>query len=164
MFEHLNTPEEIFRFKLGSALTMERTLIDVLEELEQHAQREQIKAALRHHREQTLDHVANVERCFNLLGEGLDDSPCPVVDALEKDGKSTIGKADESVVDAVVLAAATESEHYEIGVYETLIANARARGETEVTELLQRNLDDERHALELALNTMAQMAAQGVAL
>ena len=53
MFEHLSTPEEIFSFKLGSALSMEHKLLDVLEELEQHAQREEIKHALAQHREET---------------------------------------------------------------------------------------------------------------
>ena len=33
MFEHLNTPEELFSFKLGSALKMEQELVNVLEEL-----------------------------------------------------------------------------------------------------------------------------------
>ena len=49
MFEQLNTPEEIFSFKLGSALKMEQELVDVLGELEGHAQREEIKQALRQH-------------------------------------------------------------------------------------------------------------------
>jgi hypothetical protein len=39
MFERLNTPEEIFTFKLGSALTMEQKLVEVLGELEEHANR-----------------------------------------------------------------------------------------------------------------------------
>ncbi len=127
VFEHLNTPTEIFSFKLGSALTMERTLVDVLEELEENAQRDEIKHALRAHRDETRQHVANVERCFELLGEEVDDSPCPVIDAMAKEGKATIKKTDDSLVDAVVLAAAAESEHYEIAVYETLVTNADAR-------------------------------------
>ena len=128
MFERLNTPEEIFSFKLGSALTMEQKLVEVLEELEEHANRDEVKRALREHREETRQHVTNVEQCFNLLGEEVDDSPCPVVEAMAKDGNATIKKTDDSLVDAVILAAATESEHYEIAVYETLITNAEARG------------------------------------
>jgi hypothetical protein len=47
---------------------------------------------------------------------------------MAKEGKATIKKTNESVVDAVILSAATESEHHEIAVYETLITNAEARG------------------------------------
>jgi ferritin-like metal-binding protein YciE len=59
-------PEEIFSFKLGSALSMEHKLIEVLEELEQHAQRDDIKHALAQHREETREHVGNIEQCFRL--------------------------------------------------------------------------------------------------
>ncbi|HEY4825222.1 MAG TPA: DUF892 family protein, partial [Solirubrobacteraceae bacterium] len=95
MFERLNTPEEIFTFKLGSALTMEQKLVEVLEELEEHANRDEIKRALRTHREETRQHVSNIERCFTLLGEEVDDSACPVVEAMAKDGKATIKKTDD---------------------------------------------------------------------
>ena len=163
MFEHLNTPEEIFSFKLGSALSMERKLVEVLEELIEHAQRDEIKQALTEHRQETVQHVANVEQCFALLGEDVDDSPCPVIDAMAKDGKSAIKKTDPSIADAVILAAATESEHYEIAVYETLITNAKARGATEVAALLTQNLVQETHALDVARTTMETIAQQGIA-
>jgi ferritin-like metal-binding protein YciE len=35
MFEHFNTPEEIFSFKLGSALTMEQDSLEMLEKMAQ---------------------------------------------------------------------------------------------------------------------------------
>ena len=163
MFEHLNTPEEIFSFKLGSALKMEQTLVDVLEELVGHARRDEIKQALTRHREETRRHVTNIEQCFQMLGEEIDDSPCPVIDAMAKEGKATIKKTDDALVDAIVLVAATESEHYEIAVYETLIANAEARGAAEVAALLRQNLEQEQHALEIARSTMQKISAEGIA-
>ena len=163
MFERLNTPEEIFSFKLGSALKMEQELVDVLGELEEHARRDEIKQALRQHREETRQHVANVEQCFKLLGEEIDDSPCLVISAMAKEGKATIKKTDDALVDAIVLVAATESEHYEIAVYETLVTNADARGASEVAALLRQNLEQEKHALEVARTTMKTIANQGIA-
>jgi ferritin-like metal-binding protein YciE len=163
MFERLNTPEEIFSFKLGATLTMEEKLVDVLEELEEAAQREEIKRALREHREETRQHVANIKQCFELLGEDVDDSPCPAIEGMAKEGKATIKKTDDSVVDAVILSAATESEHHEIAVYETLITNAEARGATQVVALLRSNLAQEKHALEIARNTMKALATEGIA-
>lgn len=164
MFERFNTPEEIFSFKLGSALTMERKLVDVLEELEQHARRPEIKRALGEHRQQTLGHVANIERCFELLGEDIDDSPCPVLDAMAKEGQATLKKTDDALLDAVILVAATESEHYEIAVYETLITNAHARGASEVAALLTENFEQEKHALEVARGAMNTIASEGIAI
>ena len=163
MFEHLNTPEEIFDFKLGSAHKMEQKLVEVLEELEEAANRTEIKQAVRAHREETIQHVANIEQCFKLLGLEPDDSPNPVIDAMAKEGKATLKKVDDSLADAVVLVAATESEHYEIAVYETLVTNAHARGATEVAALLQQNLDQEKHALEVARTTMEKISSEGIA-
>jgi ferritin-like metal-binding protein YciE len=163
MFEHLNTPEEVFSFKLGSALKMEQELANLLEEFERDGQRPEIKRALSEHREETVQHARNIEKCFKLLGQDVDDSPCPVVEAMAKDAKATIKKTDASLVDVVILAAAAESEHYEIAVYDTLITNAEARGATEVAAVLQRNRDDEKRALQLARTTMKTIAHEGIA-
>ena len=97
------------------------------------------------------------------LGETVDDSPAHVVDAVAKDGKSAIKKTDPSRVDAVILAGATESEHYEIAVYETLITNAHARGASEVAALLTANLEQEQHALQTARTAMETIAREGIA-
>jgi len=163
MFEHLNTPEELFSYKLGSALTMERELVTVLEEFEQDAQAPEIKKVLRGHREETVQHARNIEKCFELLGYQAGDSPCRVVEALAKDAKATINKTDDSLVDAVVLAAVAESEQYEIAVYNTLITNAEARGATEVAALLQGNRDEEKRAMQLVRATFKTIAHQGIA-
>ena len=82
---------------------------------------------------------------------------------MAKEGKATIKKTDDSLVDAIVLVAATESEHYEIAVYETLVTNAEARGATEVAQLLRQNLAQEEHALEVARTAMKTIANQGIA-
>ena len=142
---------------------MEQKLVEVLEELDASARRPEIKQALREHRGETRHHVANVEQCFKLLGEEVDDSPCPVVEAMAKDGKATIKKTDDSLVDAIALAAATESEHYETAVYDTLVTNAEARGASEVAALLRQNLEQEKHALEIARIPMKTIAHQGIA-
>ncbi len=68
MCERFTTPEELFSFKLGSALTMEQKLVAVLEDLEASAQRDEIKRAFRDHRDETRQHVANLEQRFTLLG------------------------------------------------------------------------------------------------
>ena len=163
MFERLNTPEEIFSFKLGAALKMENTILEMLADLEESAQREELKAALRRHAEETHRHVANIERCFGLLGEDVDDSPCPAIDGLRSEGKATIKKTDDSVVDAVILAGAAETEHHEIAVYETLIASAQARGAAEVAELLRENLQSEQQTLQEVRSTFERLSREGIA-
>jgi ferritin-like metal-binding protein YciE len=163
MFERFDTAEEIFAFKLGSALTMERQLAELLEQLEAHAQREEIRHPLAVHREETLQHIANIKQCFTLLGELEHNPPCGAVAAMVSEGKAMLKKTDNSLADVVIAALASETEHYEIAVYEALIANADARKATEVAKVLRENLAQEKHALTVAHTMMRTILEQGIA-
>jgi ferritin-like metal-binding protein YciE len=162
MFEKLTTPEEIFSFKLGAALTMERKNLDMLAELEEKAKRAELKQQFAHHAEETRNQLANIEKAFAALGEDVDESPCPAIEGLEKEAKATIKKTDDELVDAVVLAAAAETEHHEIAVYEGLITHAKARRAQEVVRLLQQNLEQEQHTLEEVKSATEKVANEGV--
>ena len=164
MFERFDTPEEIFSYKLGSALSMERQLVSLLGQLEEHAQREEIRHPLAVHRQETIQHIANIERCFTLLDEAIDDSPCGVIEALANESKTMIKKSDDSLPDVLILAVASEAEHYEVAVYETLIANADARKATAVAKLLRENLAQDKHALTVAHTLMKTILEQGIAI
>ncbi len=147
MFERLNTPQDAFNWQLSSALKMEREILDTLDELIGESNEKSVADVLRSHREQTHGHVQNVERVFELMGWEADESPCPVIEAIEKEGKANIKKADEAIVDSLILAGAAETEHHEIAVYENLITLADAMGQPDVVELLTRNLSEEQDAL-----------------
>ena len=163
MFERLNTPEEIFSFKLGSALTMEQNILEMLGELQDKTQRDELRQLFHQHAEETRQHVSNIEQAFKLLGEEVDDSPCPAFQGLEKEGKATMKKTDDSIIDAVILAGAIETEHHEIAVYETLVNNAEARGAEEVAALLRQNLEQEQAALEKVKAAAHRIAREGYA-
>ena len=163
MFEHFTTPEEIFSFKLGAALSMEHDTLAMLGELEEAAQRPELKTLLHEHAEETRQQIANIERSFELLGEKVSDSPSPVTKAMAKAGASTLGKTDTSLVDDVILAGALETEHYEIAVYETLVVNAEARGAAEVAALLRQNLVQEEGARDKVKAFGQRIATEGIA-
>jgi len=161
MFEKLNTPEDIFSFKLGAALKMEQDALGQLEELQEKTNRDEIRAALAGHAEETKRHITNVEECFRLLGEEPDTSPNPVTKGLAAEGKASLKKTDDAIVDAVILAGAIETEHLEIATYEILIPNADARGAQDVKALLQHNLDDELKALDTVKALAVRFAHEG---
>jgi ferritin-like metal-binding protein YciE len=148
MFEKLNTPDELFNFKLGAALTMENKVLEMLGELEENSTREELKQQFHHHADETRQQIQNIEQAFSALGQEPDDSPCPAIQGLDKEGKANIKKADDSVVDAVILSAAAETEHHEIAVYEGLITQAQAMGQQQIVQLLQQNLEQEQHTLD----------------
>ena len=148
MFEKLETPNDVFTYKLGAALTMEQTVLEMLGKLEEEAQRADLKALFHHHADETRTQVQNLEQAFRTLGEEPDDKPCPAIEGIEKEGKANIKKTDDRLVDSVIAAGAIETEHHEIAVYEALIAHAEAMGRSEVVELLRQNLEQEQHTLE----------------
>jgi uncharacterized protein (TIGR02284 family) len=148
MFERLNTPEELYNYKLGAALKMEHTVLDMLDDNAENARDPQLTQLFRHHQDETRQQIANLEQAFAAFGWEPDDSPCPTVEALEKEGKMTVKKTDDALVDHVLVMGAAETEHHEIAVYEGLISEARAMGKTDVVRLLQQNLEQEEHTLE----------------
>jgi ferritin-like metal-binding protein YciE len=159
MLERLNTPQEAYHFKLGAALTMEKTVIAILESSIDEAQDAHVAITFRTHIDETRGHIKNIEEAFRRLEAEIDDSPCPAIDGLQAEGKANAKKTDNSIVDSVLLQGAVEVEHHEIGVYENLILNAKAMNRQDVAEVLQRNLDNERQTLQTALKLQEQVAS-----
>jgi ferritin-like metal-binding protein YciE len=60
MFESIESPRELFTYQLGAALSMEKTVLDMLGQLETAAQRDQLKEQLRHHAQETEQQIRNL--------------------------------------------------------------------------------------------------------
>jgi len=162
MFDRLNNPREVFGHKLGSALTMEQKVLEMLGDLEDESQRDELKRQFSHHADETRQQIANIEQAFRAMGEEPDDSPCPAMKGLEADAKANIKMADDSVVDDVILGAAAATEHHEIAVYETLITHAEELGQPDVVRLLQQNLEQEQHTLDEVTRAQRQVVHHAV--
>ncbi|MFL5928681.1 MAG: ferritin-like domain-containing protein [Gaiellaceae bacterium] len=163
MFERLTTREETLIFKLGAALTMERTVLVMLAEFEQHAQRDDLRELFRRHTDETRSHIANIEKSFQLLGEDVIGTDSPAIEGLQQETSAAIGRADGSVVDALIAVGVVETEHHEIGVYESLVTKAEARGADKVVRLLAQNLRQEEAALEKAKAISKAIERDGMA-
>ena len=158
MFERFEKPVEAYQYKLGSALKMEQTIVDMLGVNIEAAQDEQVKELLRKHQEETRGHIEVLEQVFGVFEWEIDDSPCPAIEGLEQEGKAMIKKTDDSFVDSVILQGAVEVEHHEIGVYTNLIVNARAMGRQDVVDLLEQNRRSEEQTLQKVTSAQQQLA------
>ena len=156
----IETPQDLFAHKLGATLKMENTVLEMLGELEEKSQSEQLKEKFRHHADETRQQIRNLEQAFSAIGVEPTENPCPAIEGLEKEGKLTIKQTDDSLVDAVILAGAAETEHHEIAVYEGLITHAGALGHDDVVSLLEENLETEQHTLEEVKQATEQIAHQ----
>src|SRR5690242_19419876 len=113
MFEKFNTPAEAYNFKLGATLKMEHKVLEILEANIEAAQDDEVKALLRAHQTESHEHVRNVEEVFGLFEWEVEESACPAIEGLEKEGAAMIKKADDSLVDSVILQGAVEVKHHE---------------------------------------------------
>jgi ferritin-like metal-binding protein YciE len=159
MFERLNTPQEALNYKLGATLKMEQKVLEILDDNIEHAQDEKVKQLLRSHREESERHVGNIEEAFRLFDWDVDDSSCPAIEGLEKEGKAMVKKTDDALVDSVILQGALEVEHHELGVYENLLINIKAMGRDDVARLLHQNFESEQGALDKVRELQAEVAA-----
>ncbi|MDJ0313632.1 DUF892 family protein [Arthrobacter sp. H35-D1] len=163
MFEHFTTLQEIFHYKLGSALTMEYDSLDMLEDMENAVMRSDLKELFHGHAAETRRQIENLHNCFALLGEEVHRQSSPTTKGLTKEAKSIIGKTDNMLVDAVVLAGALEAEHHATAVYEALLILTKASGATGVAELLSENLEQQKATIEkikAALHWIARADAE----
>ena len=156
----IESPRDLYIHKLGAALKMENTILEMIPQLEEHAQSSQLQQALAQHRQETERHVANIERAFQALGAEPDESSCPAIEGLEKEGQANLKMVDDSLNDHVIASGVCETEHHEIAVYDGLITKAEAMGEQDIVALLQENLEQEQAALRKAEQFGQQLAQQ----
>jgi uncharacterized protein (TIGR02284 family) len=159
----IHNPTELFTYKLGAALTMENTIVDMLEQLIDEASDPQLKQDLRTHREETQAHVRNLEQVFQSLGQEPEDQPCPAIEGIEKEGQANLKMTDDPLKDDVILSGCAETEHHEIAVYENLITHADAMGQEDVVALLRENLEQEQATLGKVMQAAMKMAQQKAA-
>ena len=156
----ISDPQQLFTHKLGAALTMEQTVVEMLKTNEQTAQDDSIKQQFAHHRQETEGQIRNLEQAFSALGQQPKTQPCPTIDGLKTEAEQMIEQTDGGLVDAVLLGGAAETEHHEIAVYEGLITKAEAMGQEDVVALLQENLEQEQHTLQEVQQASRQLAQQ----
>src|SRR5213075_1045296 len=99
----IETPHELFVHKLGAALTMEETILQMLENLREEASDPKLQKDLQQHYRETEQQVQNLARVFQALGEQPEKQACPAIEGLEKEGKQMIKEVDDSLVDSVIL-------------------------------------------------------------
>ena len=162
----LNDAKTFFAHKLGATLTMEETVVTMLKELEGKANQTELKEQLSHHRDETEGQISNLTQAFSALGKDSERKPCPVIEALDQEGKETLQKTSPELYDMAILAGCAEVEHHEIAVYDGLITMANELDLDDVVTLLEENLDQETHTLkevEKALKKQAKEQAEKIA-
>ncbi len=144
----LETPTDLLRFQLRTAVTMEEDSLAALGELASAAQSSEVKKLFRHHADETREQMENLSSVFTLLEIPESSAASPSTKGISKQAASLIARSSANLRDQVTLASALGNEHYEISAYEALIIAVQAMGNDEVLALLKANLDQETHTSE----------------
>jgi ferritin-like metal-binding protein YciE len=164
MSTEMTDPRELFLHELGDVLYAERILVKTLPKLQEEASDEELTLGLEEHLEQTRQHVKNVEEAFEKLGEKPSAEKCPGIEGIKQEHDDFVAKESPSqdVLDSFLTGAGARTEHYEIAAYEGLVTMAEALGESEVVQLLNENLEQEKAALEKLKTIGKRLAQEGV--
>lgn len=154
----LETPADLLRFQLRTAVTMEEDSLAALGELAAAAQSSEVKKLFRHHADETRDQMENLSAVFRVLELPESTAPSPSTKGISKQAGSLLARSAAPLRDQVALSCALGNEHYEISAYESLIIAVEAMGHDEAMALLRENLDQETHTSEELRTRLQAMA------
>jgi ferritin-like metal-binding protein YciE len=160
-----NTLHDAFIEELRDIYDAEQQITRSLPRMAEAATSADLRAGFEAHLEETRDHVMRVEQALAMLDEKARAKHCDGMAGILDEGTAVLKvDSDDMSKDARLIAAAQRVEHYEMAVYGTLVTWARAMGHSEVADLLQMNLDEEKMAdanlTALAEGGINQQAAQ----
>lgn len=143
----LNNLREALVDEIRDLYNAEKQLTKALPKMAKNATSDQLREAFESHLEETEGQVTRLERVFELLDEKPRGKHCAGMAGIIEEGSDLMQEdAEDSVLDACLIAAAQKVEHYEIGSYGTAIAWAEALELTEVAEVLNESLAEEKAA------------------
>ena len=158
----ITTPRALFLHELGDILYVERMLVDeALPKLIHEVRDDEFTTGLKKHLEETRQHVSNVEKVFDLLGEEPHEEKCVGFEGLKEEHDELAGQTAPALIDLVDAGAAARTENYEIAAYEGLRRMAKGLGEEQAVTLLDENLKQEKDALREVEKVATRLSKEG---
>jgi ferritin-like metal-binding protein YciE len=143
----IKTFDDLFTHTLQDIYYAEQQIVKNLPTMVEKATNPELKAAFRHHLQETEGHVRRVEQVFSMLGKDKKGVTCAAMDGILSEAKEIISDCDDDKVrDAAMLSAAQAVEHYEMTRYGTLIAFAEQLGHNDAAQVLRQTLQEEKNA------------------
>lgn len=144
----MNNLRELYRNMLQRTLGSERQIVDDgLPAMIKNSTNSQLKDAFRTHLEESKEHVSRLERILQENEGDVSTTKCKVTATLIAEAGSQASDAkDQTLRDVVLIAAGNQVEHHEIAIYGTLRNMAIILGEADHAAILDKTLDEEKHA------------------
>lgn len=143
----------------------EQQALEAMPQIMEMVQSEQLRQAFTVHQRETEQQVVRLEQIAKQLGIDPKGETCLAMQGLIEEAQDLLDQLEPGVVaDAAIIGAAQKMEHYEIASYGTARTLARQAGQTQVADLLEQTLKEEKAADEklttIATSGVNQQAAQ----
>ena len=138
--------EKLFTDSLKDIYWAEKHLTKELPKMQKAATTQELKAAIEEHTAQTEEQVTRLEQVFELMGKKPQAKKCDAMEGLSKEGQSIVEETEDGSMtrDVGIIMAAQKVEHYEIATYGSLVSLATTLGMTDVADLLNTTLEEEK--------------------
>lgn len=152
----IETAEQLFNNELYDIYNAEKQLTKALPKMAKAASDTKLSAGFEKHLRETEGQVERLERIFEILNIKPEKEKCDAMQGLITEGEEFIKKIKEGpVLDAALITAAQKVAHYEIASYGCLCALAKHLGRTDIADILNETLDEEK-ATDKILNDLAE--------
>jgi ferritin-like metal-binding protein YciE len=137
---------ELFIDELKDIYWAEQHLAKSLPKMAKGATSADLKNAFETHLEQTKNHATRLEQAFEIIGEKAKAVKCEAMAGLLKEAEELMSETEKGTIvrDVALISAAQKVEHYEIASYGTIKTLALVLGYTEVADLLESTLQEEK--------------------
>lgn len=138
---------ELYYGQLRHLLSAEKQITKGLPKMIDEAQEPRLKQAFQSHLQETEAHATRLEELIRNLEREVDAKKDAVLSELVSSGESTVKETNPGAIrDTALIASAQKIEHYEIAAYGTVRDWAGQLGLTQHASVLQKTLDEEKHA------------------
>ena len=143
----LRTLEDLFVQQLKDLYNAEQQITRALPKMVDKAASTKLKQVFSDHLQETQVQIQRLDQVFQILGVAPAGEKCKAMEGILREGEDLMAQnADETVMDAGLIAAAQRVEHYEIAGYGTACTYAKMLNHRDVMALLQETLDEEKKA------------------
>jgi len=142
--EKIDSLENLLVHELKDLYHAEKQLVKALPKVAKKASAQDLKDAIEEHLEQTEEHVARLEKVFELLDQPAKAVKCKGMQGILDEGEETMKlKGTPETLDAAIILAAQKVEHYEIASYGSACTWADMLGRSDIKKVLAETLDEE---------------------
>ncbi len=140
--------QKLFHDQIKDIYWAEKHLTKALPKMHAAATSKHLKDAIDNHLAQTEEHVARLEKVFEILEKLPQGKKCDGMEGLVNEGENAIEETEDGsmIRDVAIIMSAQKVEHYEISTYGTLIQLADTIGNSAIAELLEATLEEEKQA------------------